>query len=126
MLARVGLEATLHLPIRRPVSAQYCFSEKEHAEITLGRNPQSGPEIRASHRTQEGFQRRQRRGEARGCKASGSRVTQGADPQERRRSPQEPASKNGQVIERKLFNRFPLPVVRFPRPASRLSDCPIV
>src|SRR3981081_685183 len=79
------------------VSAQYCFSEKEHAEIARRRDPEPRPEIRSSHGAQACLLSRKRGGEARRGQAARPRSAQGTDPQERRSQAQEPAREGRQV-----------------------------
>jgi hypothetical protein len=83
--------------LRRSVSAQYCFSEKEHAEIARGRDPKPRPEIRSSHSAQACVLSGKRGGEARRGQAPRPCCPQGTDPQERSGSTQESARESRQV-----------------------------
>ena len=90
--------------LRRSVSAQYCFSEKEHAEIARGRDPKPRPEIRSSDRAQARVLSRKRGGEARGGQAPRPCCPQGTDPQERS-GPTQKSARESRQVKAKRENR---------------------
>ena len=89
---------------RRSVSAQYCFSEKEHAEIARSGDSKPRPEIGPSHSAQTCIVSGKRRGQARSGQASRSRGTERTDSQERGSPAQEPA-RQGREVNRGTVNR---------------------